>query len=146
MGIVSFDFLRPWSDLMLYPRRYRWMTLGLLAAYLAATTLGGLLHDHDHGSHDGCAGVCTSHDHDDAACDCHEHEQAIAYGDSDGSPLADDDACSVCRFIGQRTTPVEPVQFAAISDACAEVVLAHPVQSPVSFPRTTQSRAPPSVA
>jgi hypothetical protein len=131
---------------MLHARINRLATLGLLAVYVTASTLGGLFHDHAHVA-DGCCTIASAcHDHHDAADDHDEHEHAAACEHCGDSRLLGDDECCVCRFLGQRTTPVEPAAFVAVSDACTDVAIACPVQMPASFPRTLQSRAPPSAS
>jgi len=131
---------------MLQLRRYRRTTLALLAAYLAATTLGDLFHDHDHGAAGCCprAVACADHDHESGDVD-HDHPTRQS-ADEHGSALHGDDGCAVCRLAGQRTVPAAAVEPLTAGNVIAEVAVAQPAQPIVSFARTTHSRAPPSLA
>ena len=75
---------------MFHPRLRRLTTLGLLAAYLTASTVGGLIHDHDeaipcHGAGHLSGGVA-----------------GLSLDAADGHAAHDDD-CTICRFLGQRS-------------------------------------------
>jgi hypothetical protein len=138
---------------MFYPRRHRWLTSSLVAAYLAANTLGGLLHDHadnGHGGHGHLDGQAhCQHGPSDHKCDQADdpasHDVADATEHSDhGGPLHDDD-CAVCRFAGQRVLAVETGPLERLCDLSVELTVVCARQIAATRAPTTHSRAPPPV-
>ena len=140
---------------MLRPHRHRWATLLLLAAYVAASTVGGLFHDHgsrcSHEERDQDAAACSQlagdqRQHaDDADADHLANEAGHRHG---GNPLHDDD-CSVCRFVAQRVLACE---VGTLDCSCELVVeFSPPPALPAgcrcrSAPRTLALPRPPSKA
>jgi len=134
---------------MLHPRRHRLTTYLLLAAYLVANTLGGLLHDHAEPL--GGTAVCcqhADHEHGDVAqADRAQADRDVAgFGalPAQGGALHDDD-CTVCRFVGQRVLPVAESPLGVWTELSVELAIVHASQPVVTTLRTTHSRAPPLV-
>jgi hypothetical protein len=139
---------------MLSARRHRRVTLLALAAYLSATTVGGLLHEHGAAvtiSHlsGACGHLADEHragsiDHgcDDHAGSDHSLEK-VAVASNRGATHSDD--CTLCRFVGHRSLSVESPSLDASWDVSRELppILAVRPSSPIA--RTTHSRAPPMV-
>jgi hypothetical protein len=127
---------------MLAPGRNRLTTCVLLAAYLAATTLGGLFHDHACEVHASCAAACQ-HDHD-GHHDPHADDDVAGLGDepADGNPLHDD-ACAICRFVGQRVMTVEAAELVRLCSLNVELPAVRISQPSAPLARTIHSRAPP---
>ena len=130
---------------MLRSSLHRLTTLVLLVTYVAATTLGGLLHDH---------GGCGEHEHvatcqyaglDDERGD-HDHDEAAnepgLTADIPNRTLLDDE-CAVCRFIAQRPMPVANGSIGVVCQLCVELHVEHASEPALSLQRTTHSRAPP---
>ena len=120
---------------MFHPRLQRLTALGLLVAYLAAGTAGGLLHDHDEALPCGRA-EHSSHDHDSTAL-------SIVSGEDDA---AHDDDCTICRFLGQRSLSSEIRPLETSCELSVELALSFASQPVFSIARTTHSRAPPLFA
>jgi hypothetical protein len=124
--------------------RYRRLTTCvLLVAYLAANVLGGWLHDHPHAGSVAlachCAGHAHSHDHDEAGS---SDSQPTIARDSDEHALHDD-ACSVCRFAGQRVLVAEAAPLEQLCDLVVDLTTVHDVAFVATIARTAHSRAPP---
>ena len=130
-------------------RRNRLSTHLVVAAYLAATTLGGLWHDHtehagaDHAGPDehAAAGGCEHDAADHGASHAHcasESACAVSHGQT-----SHDDDCVLCRFVGQRVITAEIGQLDQVSDLSVALAVAHPQRTVVSIASTTHSRAPP---
>jgi hypothetical protein len=122
---------------MNYVTRPRRLTLVVLVAYLAANSLGLLVHEHLHA-------------HTSAEACCHDHACHAAPADSDSpalSTVADHDhACVVCRVTGQ---PVVAAVAAAVelSALVAPDSLPCSAAAPYSLAaRLAQTRAPPAAA
>jgi hypothetical protein len=115
---------------MFHPRLRRLTTLGLLVAYLTASTVGGLLHDHDEAvpSHD------TGHWSGDVA--------GLIVDSADGHSAHDDD-CTICRFLGQRSLSHDIRPLENSCGLSVELTLMGASQSVSPVARTTHSRAPP---
>ena len=134
---------------MLHPRRHRLTTCLLLAAYLAANTLGGLLHDH--AVPIGGATACCQHtDHEHADREhgdrAHADSDVVGFGalPAQGGALHDDD-CTVCRFVGQRVLSAVAGPLCAWTELSVGLAVVHASQPVVTTLRTTHSRAPPLV-
>jgi hypothetical protein len=124
---------------MPFAARTRRISLLVLAAYLAAQTLGAVLHERLH-VHAGDSACCHTHAAQDHSQRC--ERPADPAGDLNGLP-SHDDGCVVCRIAGQKVLPA----VAATADVSAGV---YPdlIPSPAAAPRTiaarlAQSRAPP---
>lgn len=125
-------------------RRNRLSTHLVVAAYLAATTLGGLWHDHadhagpdEHAAAGGCEHEAAEHGASHARC-ASESAGAVSHGET-----SHDDDCVLCRFVGQRVITAEIGQLDQVSDLSVALVVAHPQRTVVSIASTTHSRAPP---
>jgi hypothetical protein len=116
---------------MVHPGLHRMTTLGLLIAYLAASTVGGLLHDHDETLPCDGAGGHLSHDVADAGV-------AVA----DGHATHHDD-CTICRCLGQRSLSNGIAPLDSLCQLSVELTLLHASQPASPIARTTHSRAPP---
>jgi hypothetical protein len=128
------------------------------AAYLLAIALSSLSHVHVHpladGSHEtAVTDHCGAHGHDgDHHCD---HDQGIATdGDADDhdshdaghSPLAHDDDCNICQFLGRPILAVTPFALAETSEPVSPLpTVAAPEVQPIVVV-ATQARAPPHAA
>jgi hypothetical protein len=125
----------------------RRITLLVLAAYVAAHTLGTVLHEHLH-VHAGDQVCCHAHDHSHAG---HQHaphgaaaeRTADPNGVLNGLPTLDE-GCIVCRIAGQKVLPAVAVTTDASAGICPDAIPA-----PAAMPRTiaarlAHSRAPPS--
>jgi DUF2946 family protein len=122
---------------MFHPRRFRLTSYLLLAAYLAANTVGGLFHQHGDVEHSG--GRCEH-----VALDFDGHQHGIDHS-TDGKSPHDDD-CTVCRFAGLKTMPAAPVQLVALCDLSVELAVVHSRGPAATVARTLHSRAPPCMA
>lgn len=127
---------------MPFATRSRRMTLLVLAAYLAAHTLGALWHEQLH-AHAGAEACCHAHDHS-----AHAHpakpDRAAANGELNAA--TQDHACVVCRIAGQ---PIVPASATAVevSTAISPDSLPFPAAAPRTLAvRLAHSRAPPTVA
>lgn len=125
--------------------RYNRLTSQLvIVAYVAASTLSGLFHshaDHDHAAPSHGVAVCH---HDEAEHDCQPDDVArglISHPTDDNS--WHDDDCAVCRFVGQRTMPIESGQVDLHYDLSVELAVVHSICTAIAVERTTHSRAPP---
>jgi hypothetical protein len=127
------------------------------AAYLLAIALSSLSHVHVHpladGSHEtAVAEHCGAHGHDgDHHCD---HQPGNAAECDDGhdshdaghSPLAHDDDCSICQFLGRPILAVTPFTVAETSEPVSPLpTAAAPEVQPIVVV-ATQARAPPGAA
>ena len=121
-------------------------------AYLLAIVLSNASHVHVHAlgeaSHATVGeGHCCAHDHggEDLAADHHAGEHGDARKPC-RAPLADDDDCQICQFLGRPILAVTPFVLAENSERVVPVrtAAAPLVQSIVVV--ATQARAPPSVA
>jgi hypothetical protein len=133
---------------MLHPRRFPLLSVLLLAAYVAASTFGGLFHDHaGHGHHEadsGCQHGRAEHrcpgqpaDEDDA------HQVAgVSQEAPDDDPLHDDD-CEVCRFVAQKVVAVETASLERLCQLSVDLTTVDVSQPTAKVTRTTHSRAPP---
>jgi len=115
---------------MFHPRLRKLTTLGLLVAYLAASTVGGLLHDHDE--------AVPSHDTGHLSGDVSD----LSVGAADGHSAHDDD-CTICRFLGQRSLSHAIRPLESLCELSVELTLMGASQSASPLARTTHSRAPP---
>jgi hypothetical protein len=129
-------------------------------AYLLAIVLSSASHVHVHAlgeaSHGEASehvstGHCSAHDHDCDDHDSHHHAAPHAGEDHDAArpchaPLADDDDCQICQFLGRPILAVTPFALVENSECVVPVrtVTAPRVQPIVVV--ATQARAPPSVA
>ena len=117
--------------------RNRLTTLVVLASFLAANTLSGLLHDHP-AEADGDHACCHQHsggegDHDEGATGARSRHDTALH----------DDDCIACRFAGQRSLSVD-VEHADHFCQLSIKLVAAPCDSPaVTLARTAHSRAPP---
>ncbi len=130
---------------MLRSSLHRLTTLVLLATYVTATTLGGLLHDHGEcGGHEHVA--ACQHSGSDHDCGDHGHRDAATEpgltAQIPNSALLDDD-CAVCRFIAQRTMPVVNSTIGVVCQLCVELQVEHASEPSLALEGTTHSRAPP---
>jgi hypothetical protein len=122
---------------MFRPRLRRLTTLGLLAAYLTASTLGGLLHDGLHHDHDEAVPFeGTGHSSGDVA--------VVGVGAADGHSAHDDD-CTICRFLGQRSLSPSIRPLESLCELSVALTPLGASQSVSPAARTTHSRAPPLV-
>jgi hypothetical protein len=129
---------------MLHPRRHRLTTFLLLAAYVAANTFSGLLHDHAE-PRGGATACCGYADHEHADGEPATSDVAGVGGSpAEGAGLHDDD-CTVCRFVGQRVLPVASGPLGTWTELSVELSVVHAIQPVVTTLRTTHSRAPPLV-
>ncbi len=135
---------------MLRPQRHRLVTLGLLAAYVVASTFSGALHGHADAacqSAQVCQGAhADQHADHSHASDEHEHHDGIATleaADEAGHEHHDD--CSICRFVGQRVLRPQAVELTAWSLLAVEVSSQQVAAPIVCSARTPHSRAPPLV-
>ena len=114
-----------------------------VAAYLLATMVTGLLHDHDlrgphlhyHEHETGSAGVCAHHS---------PHERHAEEDYEPPRPPFHDDDCAACRFVGQLSLPVAVVDLAlspGIVTEIRELAPDSPFDVSLDCPR---SRGPPS--
>ncbi|HEY4310969.1 MAG TPA: hypothetical protein VGN12_16075 [Pirellulales bacterium] len=138
------------------------------AAYLLAIALSSLSHVHVHpladGSHEtAVADHCGAHNHDgDHHCD---HDQGIAIDsvavDSDAvdwaadghdshdaghSPLAHDDDCNICQFLGRPILAVTPFALSETSEPVSPLPTAAAPEAQPIVVVATQARAPPRAA
>lgn len=89
-------------------------------AYLLATGLSGLLHDHQHGSHSHAVPGTIAYSDGSAACDAeHEHDGCPS------TPESDDD-CLACRFVTQSAVVSVPLPEPTMQPIVAEVRLSAP--------------------
>jgi len=128
---------------MPFATRSRRLTLLVLAAYLAAHTLGALWHERLH-AHAGPAACCHAHDH---AAHAHpaKSEGTAANGELNNAG-AHDHSCVVCRIAGQPVVPAT-VAVVEVSTAISPDSLPCPAAAPRTLAvRLAQSRAPPTAA
>ncbi len=116
---------------MFHRRPHRIITLGLLIAYLAASTVGGLFHDHDETLP--CDGAAGHLSYDVASA---------SVAAADGQATHHDD-CTICRFLGQRSLFGAIVPMDSLCQLSVELTLIHGSQPASPIARTTHSRAPP---
>ncbi|HEV3136855.1 MAG TPA: hypothetical protein VGZ26_03105 [Pirellulales bacterium] len=122
---------------MFHPRLRRLTTLGLLVAYLTASTLGGLLHEGLHHDHDEAVPVeGTGYSSADVA--------GASIGAADGHSAHGDD-CTICRFLGQRSLVLAICPLGNLCQLSVELSLTGASQTVTPLARTTHSRAPPLV-
>ena len=132
-------------------KRSRRLTLLVLAAYLAANSLGMLWHEHVH-SHAAADACCHAHLHGSGGHGNDGHKQdssPLPASDSTGPRFtATQDAhdCVVCRVTGQ---PV--VAAVAVVVELSALVAPDPLPCPAAAPRSlaarlARSRAPPAAA
>jgi hypothetical protein len=123
----------------------RRLTLLVLAAYVAAHTLGAVLHEHLH-VHAGDQVCCHAHDHAHAgqrhSPDTASERTDDSAGELNGLP-AHDDGCIVCRIAGQKVLPALAIATDVSAGVCPDLI-----PSPAALPRTiaarlAHSRAPP---
>ncbi|MBI3837200.1 MAG: hypothetical protein HY288_04605 [Planctomycetia bacterium] len=116
---------------MIHPRLHQLTTLGLLIAYLAASSVVGLLHDHDEALPSASAAGPSTKD-----------VAVLSIGSADDHSAHDDD-CAICRFLGQRSLShaIRPID--RLCKLCVELTLVYASQSASPIARTTHSRAPP---
>ncbi len=120
--------------------RPRLTTLMVLAAYLAAHTLGALLHErlHVHAAGDVC---CHAHDHNHGHA--YETEASTPEGNLASKGALHDHDCVVCRVTGQPVVPAVAADFDMVADVRPDA-LPCPAAAPRSLAvRIAQSRAPP---
>ena len=117
---------------MFHPRFHRWTTLVSLAVYLAASTVGSLLHDHD------APEAEASH-----ACHASMDVSGPGIAATDGHSHHDD--CTICRFLGQRPLSAEPEQIDIVCELSCELSLAFTAQPAAPPARSAQPRAPPAL-
>jgi hypothetical protein len=96
--------------------RKRLTALLLLVSFLAANTLGALLHDHP-ADHHGDHACCHEHSagepdqdnthHDDTAHNDADHDNLASGVRSQHDASLYDDDCLACRFAGQRSLDVD---------------------------------------
>ncbi len=127
---------------MPFATRSRRMTLLVLAAYLAAHTLGAPWHEQLHAQ----AG-------DETCCHGHDHAGRAHPAKSDGTAAngelgatSQDHFCIVCRLAGQPIVPATAAATEVSADVCSDAL-----PCPAAAPRTlagrlAQSRAPPTAA
>lgn len=124
---------------MPFAKRFRRLTLVVLAAYLAVNSLGTLLHEHLH-----------AHSATETCCHAHHCVSQPADETSSSTGLiataAHDHDCVVCRVTGQPVVAAVAVVFGR-----SEVVAPDPLPCPAAVPcalaaRLAQSRAPPAAA
>jgi len=152
-------------------RRWHSRTAGLLAlVYVLATTVGGLFHDHsahDHGAHEHVAHDHGSDQHGSHELCLHAHIPSADAGVVDDLPLAAafdsaaltpdarpavsalpsaDDDCVVCRFLAQKTSPVQVVTLHVSCDFVASLPAPAAIGPVAPVARTLHSRAPPALA
>jgi hypothetical protein len=136
---------------MLHSRLHRLTTLLLVSAYLAANTIGGMLHDHAahsdhehaaacHHEHVGQSDQDHDHDHDD-----HVEPEAGVVGICAGEDGPDHEGCAVCRFISQRSMPAPACSVGTLCQLNVELGVIAPPRPAVEPLRTTHSRAPPAL-
>lgn len=120
----------------------------MLAAYVAASTLGGLLHDHaGHGHCDvaGCQQGTADRENPGHRAGEADHAREVAglnQDSPDGDPLHDDD-CVVCRFVAQRVVAVETASLERLCKLSVELSIIRVRQATAPIARTVHSRAPP---
>ncbi len=129
---------------MLRSLRYRRLSLLVLAAYLAAGTLGMLWHEHVHGHAACCPAAHSEHDHD------HDHAErgeqaALADHDHHGkhSKLHDDD-CAVCQQAGVRTLVALQAPAAIACKLCRQIAPRAIASPALATPGIFHPRAPPA--
>lgn len=121
---------------MPFAKRFRRLTLLVLVAYLAAGTLGMLLHEHVH-AHSATETCC--HDHA-----CHSQSAAETESPALASTTTHDHDCAVCRVTGQPVVAAIAVTV-ELSARVAPDALPCPAAAPRSLAaRLAQSRAPPA--
>lgn len=145
------------------PRTHRATKLFAAWAYLLTIVFSNASHVHVHAlgeaSHAVVIGHCHHHDCDDQACEdqASDHHaadpHAFAHDDTDHdaakpchAPLADDDDCQICQFLGRPILAVTPFELVENSE---HVVPLRTVSAPRVQPIVvvaTQARAPPIVA
>ncbi len=118
----------------------RQLTLLLIANYLLAVILAGLLHNHGgHGDHSGCAGHCRgTHEGHGRHNDHDQHD--------DHAPLADNEDCPACHFLAAKPMPVLLVIEVHDEAMTREPAVVVPARAIPAVPSTKQIRAPPSIA
>jgi len=129
---------------MPFAKRSRRLTLLVLVAYLAAGTLGMLLHEHVH-AHATADACCHSHDGT-----THSHGPGSAPADDQSGPrlLGTSSAhyCFICRVTGQPVVAAIAVSV-EVSASVTPDLLPSPAAAPRSLAaRLAQSRAPPAAA
>lgn len=142
---------------MPFAKRTRRLTLLVLAAYLAANTLGVLWHErlHAHAPDVACCHADAEHTHAGHTHASHARARHDHPGlrfptpqdDSAGSFIAadtHDHNCVVCRVVGQPVVAAVVVELARSTAITADLALS-PAAAPRSLSaRLAQSRAPPS--
>lgn len=127
---------------MPFATRTRRTTLLVLAAYLAAHTLGALWHEQLH-AHVGAEACCHTHEHTG-----HTHpvqsDRAVTQEGEWIAAGAQDHACVVCRIAGQPVVPAAAAAVDVSTDICPDAL-----PCPAATPRTlavriAHSRAPPT--
>ena len=127
---------------MPFATRSRRMTLLVLAAYLAAHTLGALWHEQLH-AHAGDSACCHGHDHPGHA---HPAKSDRTAANRELGAASQDHHCVVCRIAGQPIVPATAAATEVSADVCSDAL-----PCPAAAPRTiavrlAQSRAPPTLA
>jgi hypothetical protein len=114
-------------------------------AYLVASALSGLLHDHSHPAHsDGCelhVATCGDAHHDGLQGDSHETASLPEHGPP-SDPLSDDD-CAACRFVAQCAVVSVPAADLTPLPVVAEVRIAAPIFFIQPIYSSGLARAPP---
>jgi hypothetical protein len=120
-------------------------TLLVLSAYLAAHTLGALVHEslHAHSHAGDCQHVHVHHQHPQG-CTPSESQPA----EEGWSGLADTHQhdCVVCQVTGQPIITPAPASVTLIADVCQDAVVHAACNLPAQHARISQARAPPLLA
>lgn len=118
----------------------RLITAAVLAAYLVVGTLGGLLHQHEHGE---CCSAprqvkshCPFHN-----CRHHHHEQDR---DQPARTPFDDD-CAACQLVAQSSLASPTVEAPQAAELISFLTISPPESPAAVIALAWQSRGPPSL-
>ncbi len=121
----------------------RLTTLLLVAAYLAATTLGDVLHEHRHHDGDACLAGTASEAFDGSSPLASDQGDGVVSLRKCSSGASHDDECVICRFVGQRSLPIEIATFDPLCELVGDLTLAAPARPSILLPLSARPRAPP---
>lgn len=110
-------------------------------AYLLASALSGLMHNHAHGTAHVAAPLHQADAHD-LSFEWHLGEQSEHDDDSSPSPVSDDD-CLACRFVTQSALVSMPAPEPALDPIVIEVRSAAPTFFVEPIHSSGLARAPP---